>query len=98
MANNVDLVSGWNGVWSSIQSTVGTQLTGLLTAVGVLIVVFALGKWFWERRRGGGGAGHSALMYSMAVGALLASPDLVLPVLLTIIDYLCNAVVGVFHK
>lgn len=97
MAGSVDLVSGWSSVWSSVTSAVGSKLTNLMTAVGVIIVVFALGKWLWERRRGGGGS-HSGLIYSMAVGGLLAAPEVIIPVLLTIIDYVINAVVGVFSK
>ena len=74
-------------------------LTGalfLLTAIGVVLVVFAIIRWLWDRRRSGFQGNHSGLLWTFGVGAVLAAPDVVIPLLLGLADLVTNAVIGLF--
>jgi len=100
-ASSVNLVTGWNTVWSAVQTALGPLAT-LLTAVGAVMVVGGILKWIWDRRRsgggGGGGQGHSALIWTIIIGAVLASPDLLIPFFLTVADFIINAIVNLTSK
>lgn len=84
-----NLKGGWSKVFSSINSAFPNLLT-LLGAVGVIIVVLAIAKYFWDKRRGG--ANPANLGWSLAVGGLLAAPALIIPILLGFADAVINAV------
>lgn len=95
-AGDVDLASGWTTLWGSISSSVGPQVHGLLTIIGVILLVFALGKYIFDKRRGGGATqGLSAVLWTLLAGALLASPDLIIPAALTILDLIINGLVHI---
>jgi hypothetical protein len=98
-ASSVNLVTGWNTVWSAVQSALGPLAT-LLTAVGSVMVVGGVLKWIWDRRRGGGGGGqgHAALLWTILFGAILASPGLLIPFFLTVADFVINAIVNLTSK
>ena len=89
--SNINLVSGWNTLWNAINGALGSLAT-LLTAVGAAMVVIAIVGWIWERRRGGGGQGHQKLLWTLIIGAVLASPDLLIPFFLTVADFIINAI------
>ena len=95
-AASVDFQSGWNTVWNSVTAAVGTQLTTLMTALGVVLVVFAIVKWLWDRRRSGFQGNHSGLLWTFGVGAVLAAPEAIMPLLLGLADLVTNAAVGLF--
>jgi hypothetical protein len=96
VAASVNFQSGWSTVWSSVTSAVGAPLTTLMTAIGVVLVVFAIVRWLWERRRGGWQGNHSGLLWTFGVGAVLAAPDAIIPALLGLADVITNAFVGLF--
>lgn len=102
----VDLSSGWTSVWDGLKGDGAfAGVMNLLTAVGAVIVVMAIAKLLWEKRRGGGGGGGGmgggktdGIMWALALGAILAAPNLILPVMLTILDTIANGVAGVFEN
>lgn len=96
-AEAIDLSGGWSKLWSAVQGALGSGLVGLLTAIGVIIVVFAVAKWFWDRKRNGGGD-SKGLFWALAVGMLFAAPEIVLPVALTIADAVANALVNIWNS
>lgn len=96
MLASVSLKSGWTTFWTAVSGSLG-PVTTLMTVAGVLLVVGAIVKWMWDRRRGTQGQ-HSGLIWSMAIGAILASPDLLLPLLLGLVDAVINIVAGVFSN
>lgn len=101
LAEKIDLQSGWTSVYSSVQQAIGTNLSRLLTAIGVIIVVGAFFKWLIDRRRSGsfGGAqGSSGLLWALALGATLSAPGLIIPIALSILDGIANAVVGLWSN
>lgn len=93
MGTKVDLAGAWTGLWARISGASGiTGLLTLMTWIGVGMVVFAIAKWAWSRRRGGAQAGQ--LGWPITVGALLAAPAAVVPAFLWLIDLGANAVVS----
>jgi hypothetical protein len=95
-AASVNFQSGWNTVWNSVTAAVGTQLTTLMTAFGVVLVAFAIIRWLWDRRRSGFQGNHSSLLWTFGIGAVLAAPEAIMPLLLGLADLITNAVVGLF--
>ncbi len=93
----VNLAAGWAKVWGVVQGALG-GVAGLLTAVGVILVVAALVKFLWDKRRGGGGQGSSAVLWAIVVGSVLAAPGLIIPLLLGVTDVVANAIVGIFNS
>lgn len=90
MAGEVNLKGGWNGVWSAVNAGF-PGLTKLMTIIGVILVVFALLKWAWDRRRGGGmGQGSQPLWGALIPGAILCAPGVLFPMLLGLLDWVAN--------
>jgi len=92
---DVNLKGSWSNFWGAI--TAGFPLiTSMMSFVGVALVVIAVAKWVWERRRQGGAGNHQPLWGALLVGALLVAPTVLLPLLLTILDGVANIGVSVF--
>jgi len=87
---SVNLSTNWSSINSSLTSALGgSQLSSMLAIVGTVLVVFAVAKWLWDRRRNQGG-NHQALLYTLVFGGVLAAPDVIIPMLLSILDVVIN--------
>lgn len=94
MGKTVDLSGAWSGLWSKVTGAAGIgDLVIFMTWVGVGLVVFAIVKWAWTRRRGGASSG--SVGWPLLVGAALAAPNAVIPALLWLVDLLANAFVNI---
>lgn len=94
----VSLKNGWNGVWTAV-TTGFPGITTLLTVIGVVLVVGALLKWAWDRRRGGGmGQGAQPLWGALIPGAILCAPALLFPMLLGILEWVINIAIQLFQQ
>lgn len=95
----VNLSQGWTTFWNAVKGSLG-GIDTVMTIVGVLIVVGAVLKWVFERRKsGGGGMGnHQPVLWALLAGAALASPDLIIPIFLTILDVIANAFISIWNK
>jgi RsiW-degrading membrane proteinase PrsW (M82 family) len=91
----IDLAGSWNTAWTAISGSLGA-FSSLLAVIGTLLVVFAIVGYIWERRRGGGG-NHSKLIYTLVIGAVLSAPGVVIPALLTAIDFIVNALLSLLN-
>ena len=90
--HQVDLVKTWATVWASVKHAGGySQLSNVLTLVGTLLVLVSILRWIWSRRGSGHPHPHSHVLWTMAVGALLILPGVVVPALLTIADVVITA-------
>jgi len=97
-ATRVNLTGGWNIIWGAISGALG-GVGGALTVLGTLIVVVGFVSWLWQKRRGtGGGQGHSGPLWTMLIGALLVTPGVVLPILLTALDIVLNARITLWRR
>lgn len=89
----ISLKGGWEKLWSAVSGAAGTGLTTALTVIGVALVLIAVIGYIWQRRRGGGGQ-SSGLIWTLIIGAILAGPTIVMPLLLTLIDWILNMFVN----
>lgn len=90
----VNLASGWSTVWTAVSGALGSKLTTLMTAIGVILVVLAILGWLWERRKGGMSGNHNKLLWTLLIGAILVAPNLLIPLLLNIADFIANAIIN----
>jgi hypothetical protein len=94
----VNLTAGWTLIWSTISAGLG-GVAGALTVFGTLLVVLGFASWLWQKRRGsGGGQGQSGLLWTVLIGALLVTPGVVLPILLTAVDIVLNAGITLWRR
>lgn len=103
-ADKVNLSKGWSDFWKGLTGS-NANIDGILslaTAIGALLVVGAILKWLWEKRRGGGGGGGGGktdgIIWALALGAVLAAPNLLIPIFLNILDVVANGVANVFKS
>lgn len=89
----INLSSGWDQLWSAVSRALGSSVTQLMLVIGVGLIAAAFIGWIWKRRRSGGGGMQdmSAIWWTMGIGAILAAPDLVLPLILNLVDAVVNA-------
>jgi len=91
----INLVNGWNTVWTAVSSALG-PLSTLLTAIGAILMVGSILGYLWERRKGG--KDHSKLMWTLLIGAVLAGPTLLIPMFLHIADFVANSIAHLLTK
>lgn len=93
---DVDLAGAWDKIWSAVSAVAGTEVTTLLTFIGVILVIFAIGKFIFDKRRGGGAtSGLTAVIWTLIAGGLLAAPNLIIPLALTLLDWVANAIIKI---
>ncbi len=92
----IDLQGGWESFYGSLRDSMGTGLFDLLTGLGAVIVVVAILKWVWDKRRGG--ARTQGVAWAILVGSILAAPGLIIPMMLGIVDTVANAFVDLFDR
>lgn len=93
----VNFRGAWNTFWASISGALG-GITTLMAIIGTLMIVIAFVGWLWQKRKGGnmsGGAG--GLLITLIIGAILASPGVLIPLVLGIFDFAANALIGFFR-
>lgn len=96
VANDVNLRAGWSGLWGAATSGWG-GLARLLMWVGVALVVIALVKWAWDRRRSGGMQGSGPMWGALIPGAILVAPAVLIPMILFCFDFIANIVVSILR-
>ncbi len=94
-AGTVDLNSGWDSVWGAFKAG-APGISTAMTVIGVVLVVFSILKWAWDRRRNQGG-NHSNLLWTLVPGAVLVAPDLLFPLILTLLDWIINIAVQLIN-
>jgi cell shape-determining protein MreD len=97
METSVDLSGGWSTFWNAVTSSAGTPLTGILSVLGVCVLVFTLASYFWQRARGQGHNDSGKLVWALAVGAVLAAPGVIFPLILGLMDMVANAVISIYQ-
>ena len=92
----VDLKSGWDQFWATVNASLGGVLV-LMQIAGALIVVGAVIAGLFERKRSGGiaqGNKTSALVWAMIIGGILAAPAII-GIILGLLDFVINGIIGV---
>lgn len=93
LAADVSLANQWTAFWGKISGQ--SQVWNFVGMIGVAMVVYAFVKWLWDRRRGGGGS-HAGLVTMIVFGAVLASPNILMPIALRVADWLINLILRLF--
>lgn len=89
----VDISGQWGKLWGAITSA-APSLSGILSAVGALLVIAALIMWIIKRRTQRGMGDMTAVWGALIIGAVFLAPAVVIPLALTLIDLVVNIVVG----
>lgn len=93
----VDLSQSWGKLWASASTSSGfSELRWVLTVVGTIIVASAILRYIWDSRKGQGRRQH--VLWSLAIGAILVLPGVLIPVLLTLADAVINLIIGASGK
>jgi hypothetical protein len=95
-SSSVDLSGAWSTFWSAVTASAGAQLTNVLSVLGVAVLVFAVVGYLWQRARNVGGD-SSKLVWAVAIGATLAAPGVIFPLMLTLVDVIANAGISVYQ-
>jgi hypothetical protein len=88
----VNLSGQWNTLWGTLKQAV-PGLPTILGMLALILVVLAIVSWVWGRRRNITASNNQPLIGAIIVAAVFAAPDLVLPLLLTIVDGVANFVI-----
>jgi hypothetical protein len=92
-AGAVNISGQWSTLWGAITSA-APSITGILSAVGALLIIMALVMWIVKRRTQRGMGDMTAVWGSAIVGALLLAPAVVIPLVLTVLDLIINIVIS----
>ena len=86
----INLAGSWTSFWAAIKNG-WPDIAFAMAFIGVGLVVFALAKWAWDRRRGGSmGQGAQPLWGALIPGAIMMAPDVLLPLGLKMLDWIAN--------
>lgn len=97
--DTVNLAGGWDRFWSAIKDVVSGDIMNLLTIVGVILVIFAVAKYLFDKRRGGGAAqGLGVVFWTLMVGALLSAPQVIFPLALRLLDIVANLFLAIVRS
>jgi len=91
-SGSLDLAGNWNTLWTSLTAATGfSHVQTLLAIIGLIVIVIAIGVYLFERRRGGG-AKHINVLWAALAGALLSGPNVILPAILGLLDFVVNSI------
>ena len=93
---DINLKDSWDTLWTSVTQGFG-KAPQIMTVIGLIVLVFALAKYFWDRRKNGSANAHP-VWSAIIVGGILAAPQVVFPVLLFVADGLANIGLALFQN
>ena len=94
----VNLTSGWNTLWGAISGAIGGPIMTLLTIIGVILVIGSIITWVFQKRRGGSAiSGLGPVLWTLLAGAMLAAPQVIIPLFLTILDFIINTIIAIVN-
>jgi len=83
---NPNLRGAWGNAQQIISGALGPGFLGVLAGIGIIMILFAVAKFFWDKRRGNGG-NSKGMWFLIGAGAILAAPEVLMPWLLGIVDW-----------
>lgn len=93
----VDLHGSWQGFWRALTGSAGAGFATAAAWLGMLIILGALVVFFWRRTRGRVEEGPRGwVIWAVIFGAILAAPEFIMPVLLSLIDGIANTGIGLW--
>lgn len=89
---DINLKGQWGTLWDTLKTAV-PSLPTILGMLALVMVVLAIVSWLWGKRRNIRGGDNQPMIGAVIVAAVFAAPDLVIPLLLTVIDGIGNFVI-----
>lgn len=93
-STGLGLSAAWTNLWGRLTAW-APGLGTVMAVIGMAIIAFAVGKYFWDKRRGQGGQGFPWML--TILGLLLCGPTIVIPVVLTIVQTLFTIIVNAIN-
>jgi hypothetical protein len=89
---SLDLVGAWQTFWGKVGAAyTGTAIETAVTIIGIGLIAFSVAKFFWDKRRGGGGAkGMGSIGWYLLLGSLAISPNVLIPAVLGALQWVIN--------
>lgn len=97
--SSINLSGSWTTFWAKVSGATGmSDVLMYLGWIGMLVVVGGIFTYLWKKRRsqGQGVSGMGQIGWAMLVGAILAAPSVLIPVLLWFVDLVANLAIGIF--
>lgn len=92
--NSIALADSWGKIWGAISGSFGGLAT-MLAIIGLFIILGSVGKWLWDKRKGGGG-GMGKMAIPLLIGVILAGPGVIIPIFLRLLDFVVNGLIALF--
>lgn len=94
----VDFTSGWNALWGAFKGAMPPGAATLLSIIGVALLVYAIIKFWWDKRKGGGmgggmgagGGGLSSVAVALVIGTIFCAPEIIIPIFLKFCEIVAN--------
>lgn len=94
---DIDISRHWETAWSALTRLAGGGLTTVMAWVGLAIVASSVVVLIWRKFRRKGEQGQAGMLgWAIAFGAILAGPDLLIPLVLNVVDAVANVAVGMW--
>ena len=87
----IDFVTPYNTLFAGITGALGTGLFVVLGMVGVGLIIWALGSWAWNKRKG---QGRPLSWMSVLIGGVLVSPALLIPLILGALGLILTGIIA----
>ncbi len=94
-SGSANFANSWNTFWNSLSGTGIGTVTKWVAIVGMVLVVFAVGKYINDRRKGQRG-NHIGLILTVVLGLILSNPGTFVGYLLDIVDGIANIFIHAF--
>lgn len=82
----VDFIGGWDNVMGPLRAVSDGNVLDAISTIGVVLMVVAVLGFLWR----GGKGGLKTLVIPLVLGATLAAPNLLIPLLLNIFQFIVN--------
>lgn len=93
--NQVNLVGAWNTFWGTVGGVITGPVQTTITVIGIGLILFTIVKYLWDKRRGTGGGKTSPIWWTLAFGGVLIAPEVLIPLILGILQWVINLVLKV---
>ena len=97
MTDDIDFSGGWDDLWSAVKSGAGTGFTSLLVVLGVACAAVGAVLFIVSRLRKKGD-GNNKVLSLVAVGLVFLAPSVIIPIFLTIFDWVANTAITLWDN
>ncbi len=92
LQGKVNFLSQWRALWAQLTAALGPDVIRYLGWAGVGLIVWSLVRFIINKHQGG--RGGTAIVWTLLLGALLAAPGIIAPLLVRLAQWAVNAGLG----